>query len=235
MGGLVKTIFGGSSAKNSSKSESGNQAYGTLSGLLSGNIGQGNNAMGTLSALLGLGGDKAAGDKAYTNYLDSTGFNSMLDASTKALTSSSGAKGLFQSGAAGKALQGNAVQLGKQNFNDYLGQLTGLGNYGMQSAQTLAGAGQTSSASATGKSSSQNGIFNSLFPGGLSDRRWKTNVTKLRTAPDGLGIYSFEYLFDMGRKVIGVMADEVARLRPEALGPKWRGYGTVDYSKLTEA
>lgn len=64
----------------------------------------------------------------------------------------------------------------------------------------------------------------------FSDRRLKTNVQRLGERPDGLGVYSYDYVF--GGSDIGVMADEVARLRPEALGPTIRGYATVDYGKL---
>lgn len=69
-----------------------------------------------------------------------------------------------------------------------------------------------------------------------SDRRLKTNIEQIDTLPDGLGVYRFDYIdpsrFGEGRQ-IGVMADEVAQLRPWALGPKIDGeYGSVVYSKL---
>ena len=57
---------------------------------------------------------------------------------------------------------------------------------------------------------------------------------------DGLGIYDFDYLPIEGQiaaympegRQRGVMAHEVAVLRPEALGPVIDGYATVDYSKI---
>jgi hypothetical protein len=64
----------------------------------------------------------------------------------------------------------------------------------------------------------------------FSDRRLKTNIVRIGQRPDGLGLYSYDYVF--GGSDIGVMADEVARLRPEALGPTILGYATVNYGKL---
>jgi hypothetical protein len=68
-----------------------------------------------------------------------------------------------------------------------------------------------------------------------SDRRLKTNIAKVGELQDGLGVYDFDYIdqgFGSGRQR-GVMADEVARLRPWALGPKIDGeYATVHYGRL---
>lgn len=64
-----------------------------------------------------------------------------------------------------------------------------------------------------------------------SDRRLKKNIQLLGIRPDGLGIYSYEYLW-ASKPSIGVMADEVALIRPEALGPSIAGYATVNYGAL---
>lgn len=226
MGGVVKTIFGGSS----SKSDSRNQAFGTLSGLLSGNIGQGNNAMGTVAALLGLGGDKQAADGAFNNYLDSSGYKFLQDSGNQAITGSAASRGLLRSGSTGERFQEFGQDLASTKFNEYLGQLGGLGNYGLQSAGTLAGAGQVS----TSKGSSQNGIFNSLFPGGLSDIRAKNLIRELGQDEDGLKVYEFEYKALPGERFVGVIAQDVAKLRPDALGPEMNGFMTVDYEKLPQ-
>ncbi|ABQ70798.1 hypothetical protein Swit_4460 [Rhizorhabdus wittichii RW1] len=69
----------------------------------------------------------------------------------------------------------------------------------------------------------------------LSDRRTKTNIEKVGELDDGLGIYDFDYVdLDHGAgRQRGVMADEVAILRPWALGPRTAdGFATVDYKKL---
>ena len=73
-----------------------------------------------------------------------------------------------------------------------------------------------------------------------SDVRLKTNIERVGEMSDGLGIYDFDYLPIEGQiaaymhegRQRGVMAHEVAVLRPEALGPVIEGYATVDYSKI---
>lgn len=70
--------------------------------------------------------------------------------------------------------------------------------------------------------------------GAFSDPRLKTNVVKLREEPDGLGLYEYSYIGSDERDV-GVMADEVAQLRPWALGPEIGGFMTVNYDALEMA
>lgn len=73
-----------------------------------------------------------------------------------------------------------------------------------------------------------------------SDARLKTNVEKVGELPDGLGIYEWDYLPIEGQiaeympegRQTGVMAHEVAELRPWALGPVVDGYATVNYGRL---
>jgi hypothetical protein len=64
----------------------------------------------------------------------------------------------------------------------------------------------------------------------FSDQRLKKNVARLGTRSDGLGVYEFEYIWGGGRQ-IGLMAQEVAILYPEAVGESG-GYMTVDYGKV---
>ena len=63
-----------------------------------------------------------------------------------------------------------------------------------------------------------------------SDRRLKRNIKLLSRAKDGLGFYRWTYR--SGEDAEGVMADEVARLRPWALGPTVGGYATVNMGAL---
>lgn len=64
-----------------------------------------------------------------------------------------------------------------------------------------------------------------------SDRRAKRNIEKIGKLKNGLNVYSYNYLWD-DKPQVGVMADEVAILRPEALGPIVDGYATVNYGAL---
>jgi len=73
-----------------------------------------------------------------------------------------------------------------------------------------------------------------------SDIRLKTNIERVGETADGLGIYDFDYLPIEGQiaafmpegRQRGVMAHEVAELRPDALGPVIDGYATVNYGAL---
>jgi len=64
----------------------------------------------------------------------------------------------------------------------------------------------------------------------FSDRRLKTNIHRISTRADGLGVYEFEYIWG-GGKHIGLMAQEVLGIYPDAVG-NVGGYYTVDYSRV---
>lgn len=64
----------------------------------------------------------------------------------------------------------------------------------------------------------------------FSDRRLKRNIVKVAELEDGLGVYDYDYVW--GKRDRGVMADEVAQLRPWALGPVRGGFQTVIYGAL---
>ena len=105
---------------------------------------------------------------------------------------------------------------------------------GLQAGGLVTNAGQTSNSTSTGGSPSTAGSIASTI-GGIasifSDRRLKRAIQKIGEYADGLGIYEFRYLWSPER-LRGVMADEVARLRPDALGPVRHGYMTVNYGAL---
>lgn len=80
------------------------------------------------------------------------------------------------------------------------------------------------------------------FPGlaaAFSDPRVKTNVTKVGDDPRGWGVYRFRYIWDGIRELgwkLGFMADEVARIRPDAVSVhEPSGLLMVDYDALAEA
>lgn len=71
----------------------------------------------------------------------------------------------------------------------------------------------------------------------FSDPRLKKHVSLIERMANGLGIYRFRYLWERSTEPehIGVMADEVATIMPEALGPVISGFMTVNYDKLAGA
>jgi hypothetical protein len=65
---------------------------------------------------------------------------------------------------------------------------------------------------------------------GISDRKLKKNIKKIGKLPSGLNLYSFEYKHsDIPR--IGVMADEVEKVLPEAVN-EYNGYKYVNYDLI---
>ena len=63
----------------------------------------------------------------------------------------------------------------------------------------------------------------------LSDRRAKTDIKKVNTLDNGLVVYSFKYVGDPVPRV-GLLADEVERIHPEAIAVDEQGYKRVNYS-----
>ena len=93
-------------------------------------------------------------------------------------------------------------------------------NYGIQSANVNA----------------QNaGLYNLLGQGGMaaatyfSDRRLKSNIERIGTHRLGIGIYEYDIF---GGRQIGVMADEVEAVMPEAVIEHPSGFKMVNYGAL---
>lgn len=103
-------------------------------------------------------------------------------------------------------------------LNRYYG-IIGSNNWG--GTQTNSGGG----ANLVGK-----GLGIASVVAGLSDRRLKKNITKVGELEDGLPVYEYDYIW--GERSTGVMADEVAEIRPWALGPKVGDFQTVNYAAL---
>jgi len=65
----------------------------------------------------------------------------------------------------------------------------------------------------------------------FSDRRLKTDIERIGEREDGLGVYLFRYLWSPAR-FIGVMAQEVLKVKPEAVIHTPSGFMAVDYGAL---
>ena len=99
--------------------------------------------------------------------------------------------------------------------------LLGLGALGGGAGAGAAGLGGYSNAALSGASGFT----------GLSDRRLKTDIEKVGERDDGLGVYAFRYLWSPVRH-IGVMAQEVLNVKPEAVVHLPGGYMAVNYGAL---
>ncbi|MCH7499421.1 MAG: tail fiber domain-containing protein [Nitrospinae bacterium] len=113
-----------------------------------------------------------------------------------------------------------AQQLQQQNA--MFGGLFGLGGAGIGYAglSKLAGAGLSTAAI--------NALPASMFI--TSDRRLKTNIRKIGLLPNGLNVYTFNYIWG-GPEYTGVMADEVRRIMPHAVLDVG-GYDAVNYAEV---
>lgn len=100
-----------------------------------------------------------------------------------------------------------AFNASNQQSGDALGGLFGLGG------GLLSGAGAA-------------GGFGNLF----SDRRLKTDIRKVGKTDDGLNVYTYRYITG-GPVHMGVMADEVEMVMPEAVG-ELNGFKAVNYGMI---
>ena len=143
-------------------SESSNSFAPWIKSQFGGMVDTGNDANDTLAALLGLGGDEEAAGEGYQNFLNSTGYNNVVDEAMRGLTGSFSSRGLRKSGAAYKGLQDRASGLGKQWFANYLGNVGDVANRGLQAGGLIGNAGQVS------KSKGGSAGLGGLLGGGLS-------------------------------------------------------------------
>jgi hypothetical protein len=219
------------------KSSSSNQAYNYLSGALSPTVSTGTSANNALANALGVGSDPNGAANGLQNFFNSAGGQFTLQQGNQAINNNAAVHGLLQSGATLKAAQNFGQNTAQQYYQNYLSDLNSVAGNGLNAAGIIGGAGQTTT------SSGSPGILGALGNLGqglgaigvkVSDRRAKTHIEKLDEMPDGLGIYAFRYVGEPGEQ-IGVMADEVARIRPWALGPTIGGFRTVDYSRMEAA
>lgn len=229
------------SSQSTSQSSSSNQAFPFLQQQLGGQVGSASAANTALQNLLGIGGDPSSQMAAFDRFRDSSGYQFTLDEGNKNINANLASRGLLKSGAAMKALQSFGQNTANQYFSQYLDRLLQSANQGYSAAQIIGGAGNqsqsignsTSNSSSSGSSSP--GLGSLIGPAAsliaASDRRLKTNIEKIGQLVNGLPVYLFTYI-NSGIQTIGVMADEVRKLVPEALGPKVGKYDTVNYGKL---
>lgn len=219
------SIFG---PKQKSSSSSTNQAFGTLNQWAQPLMQYSGQGAGGLASLLG--GDSSG----FNAYKDATGFGGLLEEGSRGITGNRAAGGSLRSGATGKSLVNYGNQMQNQYAGDYMNQLASLAGLGSNAAGILGGAGGTSQSSS--KSSDKSGlgkmIGSAASMAAMSDRRLKRDIVNIGKTKEGLNLYEYYYTYNPFFKQTGVMADEVALYKPEALGPVVNGYMSVDYSKL---
>lgn len=238
MGGLISSIFGGSSkkAENQSTQESGNYNRDLLTNAFSPALGYTAQGGGQLADLLGLNGqDAGAQAGARADFRNTPGYQFAMDEGSRAITGSQAAKGLLNSGSTLKSLNKFGQGMADQTYQSYIQNLLGLGGLGTQAGQIVGNAGQYSKGQSTGSESgsSSSGGLGKALGFGLSllgsDERLKTDI-ELVGEHDGMNVYTFRYI---GEPTVykGLMAQEVREKYPEAVIPVG-GFLGVDYSKV---
>lgn len=122
-----------------------------------------------------------------------------------------------------------------------MGQLSGMTPYQILAGQAVNGQSTgTMQGTNTSTVSQSPSLFSQLLAAGqvgasiFSDRALKRDIVPVNgESHRGLTLYSYRYAWDRpSKRRIGVMADEVGRMHPHALGPAIGGFATVDYAKL---
>lgn len=229
-------LTGRSKQSSQSTSRSENRAYPFIQDTFGGTASSIGNVNNMIASLLGIGGQDGQRE-AFNTFRDSTGYQNVVDEMRRGTTSSAAARGLFGSGATARALERERGQVADSYFGNYMDRLFGLGTQATQAGSLITGAGQVSEGQSTQGSSSKPGLGGIIGAGlsgvAASDRALKTNIEPLGELEPGLMLYSFDYINGDG-PFVGVMADEVESLYPEAMGPSVNGFATVDYDTLKE-
>lgn len=181
------------------------------------------------------------GGRGFANYKNSVGFRDVMDEAMRGVSGNNAARGLMASGSTIRGMQDRAGQISQQGFANYINQISQANqarmNSGLGLMELITGGGQFGK-STQGLGSALGGIAQGIGTaaagGAFSDPRLKTDINLLGREPDGLGVYEYRYKWDDPSEPlrVGVMADEVAEIRPWALGPVIEGFGTVYYGKL---
>lgn len=213
--------IGGGKSKQNGSSSSNNVNNGLLTGALGGDLGA------TGSAIGNMGSELNGGPQGFAN---SGGFNFLLDQGTQNVNANMAARGLGTSGADMKGLETMRNGLASTYLQNYMNDNAMMGGLGLGAGGILAQSGYQSQSQQKGKS--KNGSLE--LP---SDPRLKENITHVGKTHDGLNTYTYNYKKGFGLPGgthMGVMADEVAKKKPEAyvkdIGGS--GYAGVDYSKI---
>ena len=116
------------------------RTYDSNKALLQPTVDRGNTAADALQGFLGLGGDPAKAHSAFQNYLNSTGYQFERQQGLDAVGQSAASQGLYNSGAALKALDtygtGEAQKFGQQ----YIDNLGNVATRGVNGINALTGA-----------------------------------------------------------------------------------------------
>ena len=124
--------------------------------------------------------------------------------------------------------QSNPVALQSVAGPDMLGAAQAQGQYAMNTYNQQMAAYNAMMSGATSAAGTAAGAGMSY--GMMSDRRLKKNIVRIGTHALGIGLYTWDYIW--GQPFTGVMADEVEKVMPEAVGTHPSGFKWVNYKML---
>ena len=130
----------------------------------------------------------------------------------------------------------NALMSGSQiqnpQFNAYQGSNVAAAPIANATAQQGAFNQNLYNQQVAGQNANTAGLFQlgaAALPLAFSDKRLKSNIARLGTHPIGIGIYEYDIF---GGRQIGVMAQELLEVMPDAVHQHPSGYLMVDYGRL---
>ena len=226
----MSSLFGGS--KSSGTSTASNQAYGDINKAFSPVMGQAQTGADAYASLLK--GDTSG----FNQYKNIGGFDAMAEQGSRGITGNAAAGGILRSGSTGKALSAFGNNIQNSWLNQYMDKLKGQAELGFNAANSITGAGQTSTSTQSSKTKPGiGGLIGSIGSAvAMSDVRLKENIVQIGALSNGLPVYQYNYINDNEKKPqVGVMAHEAEELLPEAVVLMDNGYKAVDYGMLRKA
>jgi len=185
----------------------------------------------------------------YENFMQRPDIQYQIQSGVDTATQGLAGKGALNSGYAMQQLQGIGQNIAGQGYNQYLGDLSGLANYGMsaldrqtgltgQIADARIGVGQARAgrADAYGTFGQAEGEMAMKAMQMASDSRLKENLKPIAKLKNGLSVYvgnyndkAIEIDPSLNKKPqLFLIAQEVQEIVPEAVGEK-NGYLAVNY------
>lgn len=152
----MSNVFG----KTNSRSDSVNLNRGLVTNTYTPQMNTGVQAGGQIANMLGLNGPQGQ-NQAFQNWQNSTGYKFGLDQGVQSINGNAATQGLLNSGATAKALDTYGQNYANTQYGNYINQLMGLGNQGLQAGSLVTNAGQNSSSQGAAANGGVGGLISS--------------------------------------------------------------------------
>jgi hypothetical protein len=156
----MSNVFG----KTNSRSDSVNTNKALINQTYSPTMNTGVAAGNQIASMLGLNGNGAQ-NQAFQNWQNSTGYKFGLQQGLDSINGNAAAQGLMNSGATAKALETYGQNYANTQYGNYLSELMGLGNQGLQAGNLVANVGQNSSSQGAAANGGAGGLIGGIAGG----------------------------------------------------------------------